>query len=113
MRRWRQEEKQIIPNTWAQLNPPKGGSLFLVCTKALAGSSSSPVRKRWDSGDFSGGPVVENPPSNAGDVGSIPGRGTKIPYAAGQLLSLRTATKDPTCVDKDPTCRDEDPACCN
>ena len=23
-----------------------------------------------------GGPVVKNPPSNAGDVGSIPGRGT-------------------------------------
>ena len=31
--------------------------------------------------DFPGGPV----PSNAGDVGSIPGLGTKIPHAAGQL----------------------------
>ena len=29
--------------------------------------------------------MVKNPPSNAGDVGSIPGRGTKIPHAAGQL----------------------------
>ena len=29
--------------------------------------------------NFSGGPVVKNPPSNAGDVGSIPGWGTKIP----------------------------------
>ena len=35
--------------------------------------------------DFPGGPVVKNPPSNAGDVDSIPGRGTKIPHAAGQL----------------------------
>ena len=35
--------------------------------------------------DFAGGPVVENPPSNAGDVGSILGGGTKIPHAAGQL----------------------------
>ena len=35
--------------------------------------------------DFPGGPVVKNPPSNAGDASSIPGRGTKIPYAAGQL----------------------------
>ena len=29
------------------------------------------------------GPVVKNLPSNAGDAGSIPGRGTKIPHAAG------------------------------
>ena len=33
--------------------------------------------------DFPGGPVVENLPYNAGDVGSIPGRGTKIPHAVG------------------------------
>ena len=32
-----------------------------------------------------GGPVVKNPPSNAGDWGLIPGQGTKIPHAAGQL----------------------------
>ena len=35
--------------------------------------------------DFSGGPVVKNLPSNAGDAGLIPGWGTKIPYATGQL----------------------------
>ena len=35
--------------------------------------------------DFSGGPVVKNPPPGAGDVGSIPGQGTKIPHATGQL----------------------------
>ena len=28
---------------------------------------------------FHGSPVVKNPPSNAGDMGSIPGLGTKIP----------------------------------
>ena len=28
--------------------------------------------------DFPGGPVVKNPPCNAGEVGSIPGQGTKI-----------------------------------
>ena len=38
--------------------------------------------------DFPGGPVVKDPPSSAGDVGSIPGRGTKIPHAAGQLTKL-------------------------
>ena len=35
-------------------------------------------------GNFSGGPVVKNPPSNAGDVGWIPGWGTKIPCAMGK-----------------------------
>ena len=32
-----------------------------------------------DHWDFPGGPVVKNPPSNAGDAGLIPCRGTKIP----------------------------------
>ena len=33
---------------------------------------------------FPGGPMVKNPPANAGDTGSIPGWGTKIPHAAEQ-----------------------------
>ena len=36
-------------------------------------------------GDFPGGPVVKNPPSNAGNVSSIPGQGTKIPHVSRQL----------------------------
>ena len=43
-------------------------------------------------GDFPGGPVVKNPPCNAGDAGLIPGQGTKIPHAAGQL-SQRASTR--------------------
>ena len=43
--------------------------------------------------DFPGGPVVKNPPYNAGNSGSIPGRGTKIPHATGQL-SLHTTTTE-------------------
>ena len=35
--------------------------------------------------DFSGGPVVKNPSYIAEDLGSIPGQGTKIPHATGQL----------------------------
>ena len=73
--------------------------------------------------DFPGSPVVKNPPSNAGYKGSMPGRGTKIPHAMGQLslaqqlLSLcalepmdhtrekpRAATKEPSCLGEDPTC---------
>jgi len=44
--------------------------------------------------DFPGGPVVKNPPSNAGDADSIPGQGTKIPCVTGHL-SLHTTTRDP------------------
>ena len=32
---------------------------------------------------FPGGPLVETLPSNVGDMGSIPGWGTKIPHAVG------------------------------
>jgi len=35
--------------------------------------------------DFSGGLGVNNPPSNAGDMSSISGRGTKIPHAIEQI----------------------------
>ena len=35
--------------------------------------------------DFLSSPVVKNPPSNAGAVGSIPGPGAKILRAVGQL----------------------------
>ena len=43
-------------------------------------------------GDFPDGPVVKNLPCNAGDMGSIPGQGTKIPHAL-EHLSLRAATR--------------------
>ena len=33
--------------------------------------------------DFPGDPVVKNLPCNAGDTGSIPGQGTKIPTCHG------------------------------
>ncbi|TEA35916.1 hypothetical protein DBR06_SOUSAS810017, partial [Sousa chinensis] len=43
--------------------------------------------------DFPGGPVLKNPSSNAGDTGSIPGWGTKIPHATGQLSLCATTTE--------------------
>ena len=46
--------------------------------------------------DFPGGPVVKNPPSNAGDVGSFPGHGIKIPHALEQP-SPRTTTEVSPC----------------
>ena len=80
--------------------------------------------------------MVKNPPSNAGDAGLIPGRGTKISHATGQLsphalqlLSSCDTTAEPTCpgapapqlereishaattiTTKDPTCLNKDPA---
>ena len=48
--------------------------------------------------NFPGGPVVENLPCNAGDVGSFPGQGTKIPHAMDQVkLSLSTTTRKFVC----------------
>ena len=45
-------------------------------------------------GDFPGGPVVKNLiPFNTGDLGLIPGQGTKIPHFLGQLSLSTTATE--------------------
>ena len=38
--------------------------------------------KYWD---LPGSAVVKNPPCNAGDAGSVPGWGTKIPHALPKL----------------------------
>ena len=45
--------------------------------------------------DFPGGPGVKNPPSSAGDVGSIPGRGTRIPHATRQLNPQASTREKP------------------
>ena len=58
-------------------------------------------RSRWDkekrdlNGDLPGGPVLKNPSYNAGDAGSIPGGGTKIPHAVGQLNPRATTREKP------------------
>ena len=62
----------------------------------MAWGLGTPVLKYRDR-DFPGGPVVENPPYNAGDVGLIPGQGTMIPHAAGQL-SLCATTAELVCL---------------
>ena len=52
-------------------------------------------------GDFPGGPVVKNPPCNAGDMSLIPGWGDKITRAMEQLSphttreNLYTTMKEP------------------
>ena len=47
--------------------------------------------------DFPGGPVDKSPPSIAGNMGLVPGQGTMIPHAVGQLLSPQARTTEPTC----------------
>ena len=51
--------------------------------------------------DFPGGPVVENPPSDAGDGGSIPDRRTKVPHAVGRLSPHAAAREESTRHNKD------------
>ena len=67
--------------------------------------------EKFQSEDFPGGQVVQDPPSNEGNMDSIPDLGTKIPYAKGQLsqhiaiTKLRMLWSLPTWT--------ENPACCN
>ena len=51
--------------------------------------------------DFPGDLEVKNPPARAGEMGSIPGWGTKISYASGQLSRCIT-TNEPTDSNEDP-----------
>ena len=98
------------------LNNNKHESLckcFTLCMANLFDPESSPMRSaeqelsRGDGvpecevvpeselrqGDFPGGPVVKNLPSNAGDTGLIPGRETKILHVVGQL-NLYATTRE-------------------
>ena len=68
---------------------------ILILLPSLLKILSSYTIQEWIRGDFPGGPVVKNLPSNAGDAGSIPGQGTNIPHAAGQL-SPHATTREPT-----------------
>ena len=65
---------------------------------------------------FPYGPVVNNPLSNAGDVGLIPGQGIKTTHTLGQLSLGVTTTEcynqeKPTCTPKDPHAATETQCC--
>ena len=106
------------------LNNNKHESLckcFILCMANLFDPESSPMRSaeqelsRGDGvpecevvpeselrqGDFPGGPVVKNLPSNAGNTGLIPGRGTKILHIVGQL-NLCATTREAVPYNGDP-----------
>ena len=77
-------------------------------------------QKFWkgDSWDFPGGPVVKNPPCNAGNLGLVHGWGPKIPQASRQQSPSTTAT-EPTCSGArvpqpdTPGAARKGPGCCN
>ena len=46
--------------------------------------------KTWD---FPNGPMVKDPPGNAGDAGWTPGLGTKTPHATEQLSPCAPTTE--------------------
>ena len=68
----------------------------------LQSMGSQRVGHNWatNTRDFPGGPGVKKLPSNAGDMGSIPGWETKMPYVPGQLRSC-TATRGKSGHNKD------------
>ena len=68
---------------------PAGYLKNYECARSLISGSPKNSSER----DFPGGPVVGNAPSNAGDTGLIPGRGTRIPHAVGQLIPRATTTE--------------------
>ena len=56
--------------------------MICLCTyKGKQSSGKSTVSRR----DFPGGPGIENPPSHAGDLGSVPGQGTKTLHATTMI----------------------------
>ena len=62
-----------------QITSLRGSLTFCICKM---GTIVVPHSSNSSELDFSGGPMVKHPPANAGEVGLIPGRGTKIPPAA-------------------------------
>ena len=68
-----------------------------MCKTGVLRQTSLALQKapgKYGHRDFPGGAVVKNVPSSAGNMGSIPGWGTKITQAEGQL-SLRATTAEP------------------
>ena len=54
---------------------------------------------------FSGGPVVKNPLSSAGDAALISGQGTNILHGSELLSHMRPQLQSPCALMNYPTCR--------
>ena len=82
------------PLQYSCLENPRDGGAWWAAVYGVA-QSWTLLKRLSSSRDFPGGPVVKNLPASEGDTGSIPGLGTKIPHATGQL-SLCASTAEPT-----------------
>ena len=104
-RTWKQPECHWGMNGWrrdthTQLDSPQSPRMKQCHTAAIRTDleiiTLSKVSQREKDKAFPGGPVVNNLPSNTGDVGLIPGgQETKIPRATGKLsprITLEKAT---------------------
>ena len=74
--------------------------MLQACQKVARIRGQGGSLKNMNPGGSPSGPVVKNLSSNAGDVGSIPGRGTKIPHAMGQLNRYATTTEPMSCSER-------------
>ena len=61
--------------------------------------------------DFPGGPMVKNSPANAGDLGSIPDLGTKIPTYSGPSKPTHATATEARCAPEPEFCNKR--SCCN
>ena len=71
---------------WPEVNLSR--SFLVPC--ALVTSDSSVFLKEVSFWNFSGGLLVENLPSSAGDVSSAPSQGTMIPHDAAETSAAKT-----------------------
>ena len=57
---------------------------MFLAEKSIILKKTSKTKKKKKVRDLPGGPVVKDPPFNAGDAGSVAGKGTKTTHAMGQ-----------------------------
>ena len=89
------------PRGWA------GSNTGWIDEMALEGLGFSPRNRLGKNNyfrNFPGGPGMKNLPSTVGDAALIPGQGTKIPRATGQL-SRCAVTQSPPALE--PACHDQ------
>ena len=96
--------KQYLSPAWYGSQPTQdpGGhevSTSSRCKRRYQLLSPSGAKEQWAQNPwrryFPDGLVVKNLPFNTGDLGLIPGRGTKISHASGQIKPAHTTTTEP------------------
>ena len=104
-----QWSKSIVSVKWKKWKKKVNKTLTLLLTaqSCILGNDPSALFSAWENtklpkeitvcGNFPGNLVVKKLPCNAGDTGSIPSQGTKIPHAQEQLSQRSTTTEPMHC----------------